>query len=401
MARNETDLITLSVSHALDSLCDQVMILIHDSSSAFEEEVLNLSRIWPGKIIFLKLVDREYQQKKAMQVLNFMASKLDFDWIYPFDADEFVITVDRDLLKRYLDNVSDNILSLRYKVENWISNEDFKIDNYQSFFSIRNRAVPMVDIPLDAMTRRSEIQSGNQNYFDFEFGTKIIFRNRLSYVLTAGSHSLEELSSECENSLPNDVFKVAHIPLLSRERLSLRVEQGKKLIQEGFPVWHGWQSQMIYEMNEEGTLEEFWLNHSVTSDLPKTKGTKFTSVVDYAFASAIEPTIKFLQHGPSNNDSERSRFTLIDDYLNFYNYLVLSEFRCNSPSSIDSAVAERDSAVAERDSAVAERDSAVAERDSAVAERDSAVAERNEIQSSTLWKLFTPYRKIIRSLRRI
>jgi glycosyltransferase involved in cell wall biosynthesis len=59
----------------------------------------------------------------------------------------------------------------------------------------------------------------------------------------------------------------------------------------------------------------------------------------------------------------------------------------------DSAVAERDSAVAERDSAVAERDSAVAERDSAVAERDSAVAERDSILNSTIWKLFTPYRK--------
>jgi hypothetical protein len=61
----------------------------------------------------------------------------------------------------------------------------------------------------------------------------------------------------------------------------------------------------------------------------------------------------------------------------------------------DSAVAERDSAVAERDSAVAERDSAVAERDSAVAERDSAVAERDSISSSTIWKLFGPYRKLM------
>jgi 2-polyprenyl-3-methyl-5-hydroxy-6-metoxy-1,4-benzoquinol methylase len=66
----------------------------------------------------------------------------------------------------------------------------------------------------------------------------------------------------------------------------------------------------------------------------------------------------------------------------------------------DSAVAERDSAVAERDSAVAERDSAVAERDSAVAERDSAVAERNLILNSTIWRLFSPYRKAINLFRR-
>ena len=42
-----------------------------------------------------------------------------------------------------------------------------------------------------------------------------------------------------------------------------------------------------------------------------------------------------------------------------------------------------------------------AERDSAVAERDSAVAERDSISSSTIWKFFGPYRKLIRFLRRI
>jgi len=68
---------------------------------------------------------------------------------------------------------------------------------------------------------------------------------------------------------------------------------------------------------------------------------------------------------------------------------------------INSAVAERDSAVAERDSAVAERDSAVAERDSAVAERDSAVAERSAILNSTIWGIFSPYRKMLSLFRRI
>jgi 2-polyprenyl-3-methyl-5-hydroxy-6-metoxy-1,4-benzoquinol methylase len=60
----------------------------------------------------------------------------------------------------------------------------------------------------------------------------------------------------------------------------------------------------------------------------------------------------------------------------------------------DSAIAGRDSAIAERDSAIAERDSAIAERDSAIAERDSAIAERDLILNSTIWRLFSPYRKL-------
>jgi hypothetical protein len=67
----------------------------------------------------------------------------------------------------------------------------------------------------------------------------------------------------------------------------------------------------------------------------------------------------------------------------------------------DRAVAERDRAVAERDRAVAERDRAVAERDRAVAERDSAVAERNLILKSTIWAVFSPYRKVKKLFQKI
>jgi len=45
-------------------------------------------------------------------------------------------------------------------------------------------------------------------------------------------------------------------------------------------------------------------------------------------------------------------------------------------------------------------DISIAERDSALAERDSALAERDLIISSTIWRLFSPYRKTITFFRR-
>ena len=73
----------------------------------------------------------------------------------------------------------------------------------------------------------------------------------------------------------------------------------------------------------------------------------------------------------------------------------------------DAAVEERNSAVAAaiavRDAAVEERNSAVsaanAVRDAAVEERNSAVAERNAIVNSTIWKIFKPYRAIIKLIK--
>jgi hypothetical protein len=40
-------------------------------------------------------------------------------------------------------------------------------------------------------------------------------------------------------------------------------------------------------------------------------------------------------------------------------------------------------------------------RDNALAERDNALAERDSISNSTIWKFFSPYRKLIRFIRRI
>ena len=57
-------------------------------------------------------------------------------------------------------------------------------------------------------------------------------------------------------------------------------------------------------------------------------------------------------------------------------------------------VKERDLAVAGIKNAIAERESAIAERDSAIAERDSATAERDSILNSTIWRFFSPYRRV-------
>ena len=59
--------------------------------------------------------------------------------------------------------------------------------------------------------------------------------------------------------------------------------------------------------------------------------------------------------------------------------------------------ADTDAAVAAANAAVAERNSAVA---AANTEHDAAVAERNAIVNSTIWKLFKPYRAILKLIKR-
>jgi hypothetical protein len=58
------------------------------------------------------------------------------------------------------------------------------------------------------------------------------------------------------------------------------------------------------------------------------------------------------------------------------------------------------SRIGEINNAIAERDNAIAERDNAIAERDNAIAERDLIVNSTIWRLFSPYRRTLTVFRR-
>jgi len=372
MARNEHQLISVSISHALRNFCEQVIVLVHDSSPAFETEVSRLSSIWPNRIILLNLQQKNYQQKKAMHVLCFIAAKLDFDWIYPFDADEFGLSSDPAQFREYLDSLGSETTAVRYSIENWISNKDFDSEDYGSFLKINQRSIPMINLSLSAATMRKEIINGNINYFDFQFDSKVIFRNRTLFVLGAGAHQLDYLPTNKEQKFPKEVFKVAHLPLLSRERLNLRSEQGKKLIQEGFSQGYGWQSQMVYDIQEAGKLDDFWIMHSANSEKTGNSGTPYSSEPDGSFAKAIEPTIKYLKISLGEELSASVNFQGIDEYLELYDFLDFDGILVRASNLSRSAIAERDSAIAERDAVV----------------------------NSTIWKSFKPYRVLLKLIKR-
>ena len=99
MAKDEDELISISVSHALMTVCDEICILIHDSRSSFTKEVSELLRLWPGKIKLFKLDIKQYYQESAVTALRYYAESDQFDWIYVFDADEFANHVHMENLR--------------------------------------------------------------------------------------------------------------------------------------------------------------------------------------------------------------------------------------------------------------------------------------------------------------
>lgn len=72
---------------------------------------------------------------------------------------------------------------------------------------------------------------------------------------------------ESEFKFSEEETFVAHLPFLTRERLALRVAQGKDLAKSGYSRDHGWQSQVVNQMAIEGRLDEYWQHNSISIDV--------------------------------------------------------------------------------------------------------------------------------------
>jgi len=296
-AKDDWPLLAFSVSHALLNHVDEVLLLNHGGNDAMSGGLAKLAGLWPGRLAVLDLDDPAFFQEAASSVLLEACQSSSPDWIYAFDADEFLLTRDRRPLKAVLRAVDPAHSAIRYQVQNWVSFQDFDDAAPEAYARLRFRSEPnlLCNAPPKALI--AEIRSGARNYYDVPFGSKVILRNRKDVWLSAGAHdlkSVEQLSvleTDC-----NDV-RAAHFPLLSRDRLRLRAQQGERLAKDGFGISHGWQSHLIYDLWKEGELDGFWRRHALSinaADLGD--GAQPKVVEDEAFVRSIEPTLSLVKN---------------------------------------------------------------------------------------------------------
>ena len=416
-ARNEKTLISLTVSHALMNGCSEICILVHNSDQDFKEEVTLLAKLWPNRIHVFYQEEFKYHQAIAVHAIRFLMQNQNYDWIYVFDADEFMVQSEDFNICDFLEGVPSEIQSVRYEIRNWISNYNFELKHYEEFLDIIYVSEPQSISYPNISILKEKIKNNEANFFDLTFPSKIIFRTSAPYVLASGAHYLEGYRENVEISIDSKFFQIAHVPFLTKLRLLLRVEHGENLMLSEYPEVVGWQEKMLFELNRESGLDNFWEFHSTKILEKNSDSGKPFARVDFAFRNTIGPTVKVLNELILNNTfSEVYPLKNIDisSLVNFYKFI----FKFNPEYDIvivqrdiamaerdhalverdhvvaerDHVVAERDHVVAERDHALVERDHALVERDHALVERDHALVERDHIQKSTIWKIFRPYR---------
>ena len=92
MARNEWPLLGLSVMHALNSGIDRVAVIDHCSDDATREGLRALKSFYSEKIFVYRLDDPRYLQEATTALVMALVDADSYDWVYVFDADEFVLS---------------------------------------------------------------------------------------------------------------------------------------------------------------------------------------------------------------------------------------------------------------------------------------------------------------------
>lgn len=296
-ARDEWPLVTLSISHALMHHVDEVFILNHAGGDASFQKIIKALDLWRGRVHLFNLYDERYWQEASSSVLVELCQSVSPDWIYFFDADEFLLTQDCVPLRQILNGVDAKCSVIRYEFQNWISTDDFDPAHLDHYRNLVWRALPDLSRNLYTQTVVDEIWQGNLNFFDVPSDSKVIFRNDCGFWPCAGAHNVQGNTVVETFQIDSETLRAVHLPFLSRDRLQLKAKQGEALIQSGFEARHGWQNQLIYRFWKEGLLDQFWKSHSI-GPRQTSCGRKLPSfVIDDGLARAIEPVLSLLEEG--------------------------------------------------------------------------------------------------------
>lgn len=377
MARDEWPVLGLAIVHAISAGVDHVVVVDHQSEDGTQDGLRTLRSHYGDQLSVYRLDDDHFYQEATTAMIMELVDARSFDWVYVFDADEFLLLSEEMSIFDLLGRIPPDVDAVRYEVHNWVAPTDLDHHKLSDYSRVIDRAVPNYFLNLSGEGYSRDILNGDINYFDVPFPTKLMVRSGHAKNLAAGAHSLRTREALHELSLEQMTMRVGHVPLLSRDRLVYKSDQGRVLIESGFPPEHGWQSQMLYRIQQEQGLEPFWESHSmpVVEQRRSSQCTPMTTR-DFSLTNALCTAVALLSELERDGEAHRAKKKSSHTGTSFRDIDPIA-IRCihEQMRMSDAAMVERDAVVAKLAAMVDELNSVNSERDSAVKERDAVAAE--------------------------
>ena len=168
MARDEWPLLGLAIEHALAGHVEHVVVLDHASTDGSRVGLNALRECRPGQLTVIRLEDPYFNQEAATALLIKAGPSVVYDWVYVFDADEFILPGNGRRLGAVLDEADAKVDAVRYEIHNWVTPRDFDGHDIEGYPAIRTRAIPNIFTETGLETPDG-IERGYVNFFDAPF----------------------------------------------------------------------------------------------------------------------------------------------------------------------------------------------------------------------------------------
>lgn len=197
MMRDEVDIARHVVTHLLEEDIDVVLVADNLSSDGTRDQLEELWREHPGRVMVVDDPDPAYYQSKKMTWLSHIAADHGATWIVPFDADEVWYAPDR--LGGWLRRLGTAYGIVPAKLWNHFPSA---ID-------------PAGDNPFETIVWRQP---------DPGALPKVAFRYRSDVVVAQGNHAVH--FAEAVPVLPRDEVRLRHFPYRSYPQFRRKAETG-------------------------------------------------------------------------------------------------------------------------------------------------------------------------------
>lgn len=295
IARDEWPLLGLSITHALTNHVDEILVVDHASQDGTQAGLSALKSQFGERLQVIHMCEGTLHHEETNLTLKTIYQDRGFDWVYPIDADEFLITENNASLSELLAAVKSEYQVVRYELHNFVTPSDFVEEDFTRYGEITEKAIVESTIKLTHEDIVETIVHGSLNFFQVPFPSKVIFRLPHDFWAASGSHGMVNAKADEEFKFPEENTFVAHLPFLTESRLIRRAARGADLVRDGYPRNHGWQSQVVNQVLTLGRLHEYWSSNSISGHNPTNQFQGPNTQTDLRLRPVLEKAANELQ----------------------------------------------------------------------------------------------------------
>ncbi len=276
LVRNEVDIIEVNLRHHFATGIDEAIVIDNGSTDGTLEAIAELAEELP--IQLSSEVGHIYQGERVTRLARFAAGQ-GADWVLPIDADELWVATGTPL-RQVLQEAPADVRALFVEVVNFVQRRDVLVTRPGALTTMTMRPAQVVGTAEEAS---GLVRSGAAGWVEIAYAPKCVHRASSQLRIAPGNHL-----SGVAGGQPTDRLTCLHAPIRARSVLTLKLDHGRRALEERSPAEAAWHVKRWWQMARDGTLDHEWDALSYQDGAITVAGTRHELVPDDRLRRAVE-----------------------------------------------------------------------------------------------------------------